>query len=246
MAIVKGSKVYQWSVVKARPYTRIWQACILAALVAVAVIGAFVLGQQLAVNSDSRTQRDLAALQAELETVRKAEQQLRRQQENTKLGAEVDRQSLEEVRQEVIDLKAAIASLGEENQFYRNLMSPSGDARGLNFGPVEIVQTERPRTYRYKVVVQQLATQHQVLTGTLNFNVVGRQSGEAKVLALKDLSSNVDTDAIKLRFKYFQNVEGELMLPEGFEPERIELEARPSGSSSTVIEKRLTWQAQNA
>ena len=108
------------------------------------------------------------------------------------------------------------------------------------------MQTERPRTYRYKVVVQQLATQHQVLTGTLNFNVVGRQSGEAKVLALKDLSSNVDTDAIKLRFKYFQNVEGELMLPEGFEPERIELEARPSGSSSTVIEKRLTWQAQNA
>ena len=37
MAIVKGSKVYQWSVVKARPYTRIWQAGILAALVAVAV-----------------------------------------------------------------------------------------------------------------------------------------------------------------------------------------------------------------
>jgi hypothetical protein len=246
MAIVKGSKVYQWSVVKSRPYTRIWQAGFLSALVAVAVVAAFVLGQQLAVNSEGKAQRDLTALQAELESVRKAEQQLRRQQENAKLGAEVDRKSLEEVRQEVIDLKATIAGLDEENQFYRNLMSPNGDARGLSFGPVEIVQTERPRTYRYKVVVQQLATQHELLTGTLSFNVVGHQSGEAKVLALKELSSSIDSNTIKLRFKYFQNVEGELVLPEGFEPERIELEARPSGSSSTVIEKRLVWQTQNA
>lgn len=246
MAIVKGSKVYQWSVVKSRPYTRLWQACVLSALVAVAVVSAFVLGQQLAINSEARTQRDFAALQAELETVRKAEQQLRRQQENAKLGAEVDRKSLEEVRQEVIDLKAAIAGLEEENQFYRNLMSPNGDARGLSFGPIEIVQTERPRTYRYKVVVQQLATQHQLLNGTLNFSVVGRQGDEAKVLALKEISSSIDSDAIKLRFKYFQNVEGELVLPEGFEPERIELEARSSGSNSGVIEKRLTWQTRNA
>lgn len=245
MTIVKGSKVYEWSVVKSRPYTRIWQAGVLSTLVAAAVIGAFVLGQQLAMNSESRAQRDLAALQAELESIRKAEQQLRRQRENAKLGAEVDRKSLEEVRQEVIDLKAAIAGLEEENQFYRNLMSPNGDAKGLAFGPVEIVQTERPRTYRYKVVVQQLATQHELLTGTLNFNVIGRQSGEAKILALKEISSDIDSSSIKLRFKYFQNVEGELVLPEGFEPERIELEARPSGSNSAVIEKRLAWQAQN-
>lgn len=246
MAIVKGSKEYQWSVVKTRPHTRIWQAAVLSALVAAAVVGAFTLGQQITTNGEVRSQRDFAALQAELETVRKAEQQLRRQRENAKLGAEVDRKSLEEVRQEVIDLKAAIAGLEEENQFYRNLMSPNGDARGLNFGPVEIVRTERPRTYRYKVVVQQLATQHQVLNGTLDFNLVGRQNGEVKVLALKDISASIDSNAIKLRFKYFQNVEGELVLPEGFDPERIELEARSSGSNSAVIEKRMAWQAQNA
>src|SRR5690606_15325924 len=117
-----------------------------------------------------RAQRDLAAVRAQLEEVRKAEHQLRQQRENAKLGAEVDRKSLEDVRQEVIDLKATIAALEEENQFYRNLMAPDGDKRGLNFGPVEIAHTDRPRTFRYKVVIQQLATQHEVLTGTLNFN----------------------------------------------------------------------------
>ncbi len=246
MAVVKGSKVYQWSVVKSRPHTRIWQAAILCLLVAVAVITAFMLGQHLAIGADSRALQDLAAARAELEEVRKAEQELRQQRENAKLGAEVDRKSLEDVRQEVIDLRAAVANLKEENQFYRNLMSPEGNTRGLSFGPVEIVQTDRPRTFRYKVVVQQLAAQHEVLTGTLRFNVVGLQNGDAKVLALKEISSTIDNNNIQLRFKYFQNIEGELVLPDGFEPERIELEARPSGGSATPVEKRLSWLVQSA
>lgn len=246
MAVVKGSKVYQWSVVKSRPHTRIWHAVTLCSLVAVAVITAFMLGQHLAVGADSRALQELAATRAELEEVRKAEQQLRQQRENAKLGAEVDRKSLEDVRQEVIDLRAAVANLKEENQFYRNLMSPEGNTRGLSFGPVEIVQTDRPRTFRYKVVVQQLAAQHEVLTGTLRFNVVGLQNGDAKVLALKEISSTIDNNNIQLRFKYFQSVEGELVLPDGFEPERIELEARPSGGNATPVEKRLSWLVQSA
>lgn len=245
MATVKGSKEYQWSVVKARPYSRLWQLLLLSALVAGSVVGAYKLGQHGALNGYSRAQRDLAAVRAELEAVRKAENQLRQQRENAYLGAEVDRKSLEDVRQEVVDLKAALAALEEENQFYRNLMAPDGDKRGLNFGPVEIAQTDRPRTFRYKVVVQQLAAE-QEMAGTLNFNVVGLQDGAVKVLALKELSSTINSNSIKLRFKYFQSIEGELVLPEGFEPERVELEARAGGGNPNVIEKRFAWLAQNA
>lgn len=246
MTVVKGSKVYQWTVVKSRPQARAWQVVALCVLVASAVVGAFMLGKHLTKSLDGLARQELAVLRAELDEVRKAEQRLRQQRENAKLGAEVDRKSLEEVRQEVIDLRAALAAQKEENQFYRNLMSPDLDTRGLGFGPIEIVQTERPRTFRYKVVVQQLATQQQLLTGTLRFSVVGRQDGEAKTLALKEIASGVDGNTVPLRFKYFQNVEGELVLPEGFEPERIELEARPVGNSSAAIEKRLAWLVQGA
>ena len=243
---VKGSKEYQWTVVKTRPLTRVWLVLGLVGLFVAAAAGAFAWGQQQAMSGYGRAQRDLAAVKAELEEVRRAENQLRQQKENASLGAEVDRKSLEEIRQEVIELKAVVASLEEENQFYRNLMNPDGEQNGLNFGPVEIVHTDRPRTFRYKVVMQQLASQHELVTGTLNFNVVGRQQGAVKVLPLSQLSSGVDSSNIKLRFKYFQNIEGELVLPEGFEPERIELEARASGGNSPVIEKRLAWLVQNA
>mgnify|MGYP001260796721 CR=1 FL=1 len=246
MAVVKGSKEYQWAVVKVRPHARLQLGAALLALFILGVAGAYQIGQKQAMTGYSRTQRDLAAVRAELEEVRKAEQQLRQQKESAALGAEVDRRSLEEVRQQVIELKAQIATLEEENKFYRNLMAPDGNQRGLNFGPVEIVHTDRPRTYRYKVVMQQLATHHEVLTGTLQFSVVGRQEGELRVLPLSQLSSTVDSTNIKLRFKYFQNIEGELVLPEGFEPERIELEARSTGNNATVIEKRFAWLVQSA
>jgi hypothetical protein len=246
MAAVKGSKEYQWSVVKTRPHARARLIVWLAVAVCLVVVGAYWLGQKQAMSGYGRAQRDLTAVRAELEEVRKGELLLRQQKENATLGAEVDRKSLEEVRQQVIDLKAQIAGLDEENQFYRNLMAPAGNQRGLNFGPVEIVHTDRPRTFRYKVVMQQLAAQPELLTGTLNFNLVGRQEGAVKVLTLSELSSGVEGANIKLRFKYFQSIEGELVLPEGFEPERIELEARSSGSDAAVIEKRFTWLVQSA
>lgn len=245
MAVVKGSKEYQWSVVKARPQARASVVLGLAAVIALAVAGAYWFGQKQAMYGYGRAQRDLAAVRAELEDVRKGEQNLRQLKENAALGAEVDRKSLDEVRQQVIDLKAQIADLEEENQFFRNLMSPDGEQNGLNFGPVEIVHTDRPRTFRYKVVMQQLAAQHELMTGTLSINVVGHQDGAVKVLPLSQLSSGVEGTNIKLRFKYFQNIEGEMVLPEGFEPERIELEAR-SGGSNAAVEKRFAWLVQSA
>lgn len=75
-------------------------------------------------------------------------------------------------------------------------------------------------------------------------NLVGRQAGERVVLPLKDVSNDIEATNIKLGFKYFQNIEGDLVLPDGFEPERIELEARSSQPSVTKIEKRYGWLVQ--
>lgn len=241
MSTVKGSKEYQWRVVKYRPRLKIWLALGVAAIFLITVQGAFWIGQGTVAGGHDRAHSDLVAVRKKLDSSREAEQALRRELENAKLGTEVDRQSLEDVRRELLQLKSDLASLEEENQFYRNLMAPAGNQRGLNFGVVELADSEQARVYRYKVVMQQLATQHELLTGTLNFNIVGRQDGEVRVLGLHEVSGDVDSANIKLRFKYFQTIEGRLALPDGFEPERIELEARSTGKNATTIDKRFGW-----
>ncbi len=244
MAVVKGSKPAQLRVVEHRPF-RLW--CLrlsLAIFLLLSIIGAYGYGVWHALQEQAIAEADLAQARQELESTRAAEEELRQQLANLKLGAQVDRQASEDVRQEVIELKNQLAALQEENSFYRNLMAPSENQEGLNFGVVELSDTDLPREYRYKVVMQQLATNHQLLNGSLTFNIVGRRDGVEEVLPLNAVSEDVDQDSIKLRFKYFQTVQGVLTLPAGFEPERIELVARSTGSNSTTVEKRFGWLVQ--
>lgn len=244
MTKVKGSKEHQWRVVKHHPRLYLWLGVALAGFVAALTQAAFMVGQGTSAESNQSVKRELAVALANLDEVRTREQDLRQQLQRALLGTEVDRRALEDVRLELLKLKTQMAALDEENQFYRNLMAPAGNKRGLNFGAVELVDTDIPRTYRYKVVMQQLATQHELINGSLSFTIVGRRDGEAVVLGLHEVSRDVDQPTLKLRFKYFQNIEGQLVLPEGFEPERIELQASSTGKNATTIDKRLGWLVQ--
>lgn len=241
MATVKGSRAYQYRVLKYRPWLWALMATLAVAVVLASIQGTWWFGYRLGMTEQSQALEELAQVRIKLSESEQAQEELRQQLVNSRLGANVDKTALDVIRTEVAELKQNIASLEEENQFYRNLMAPTDNKRGLNFGAVEISQTDRPRTFRYKIVMQQLATQHNLLNGTLNFNVIGRLDGALRVFALKELTSNVESTNIKLRFKYFQNVEGELVLPTGFEPERIELEARSTGADAVTVEKRFGW-----
>lgn len=241
MAIVKGSKIRPVKVVYHHPYRRALSFIVCCIIAVGAVYASFYYGQHLGLATQEQTVADVVKLQAELSQSVTRVAELEQTLENSALGAEIDRKANEDVRQEVIELKEKIAALEEENSFYRGLMAPTKNKSGLTFGAVELSETDRPRTFSYKVVMQQLATNHQLLNGTLSYKVEGRLNGETVSLPLKDLSPDVKSEPIKLRFKYFQNVEGELQLPEGFEPDGIALLARSIGKDATTVEKHFGW-----
>ncbi|MYM63265.1 DUF6776 family protein [Pseudomaricurvus sp. HS19] len=246
MSSVKGSKQYSLKVVKYRPWVRVTVIAILTLLVAAAIAGAFggglFLGQSL--QQEATAERD--RLRVELRERQTEVDDLRQEVANLKLGSTVDRQASEGVREEVIALKSEIAALQEDISFYRGLMAPSGNQRGLTIGSVNVISTGSPRQFEYKVVVQQLATRHVLLKGSLRFSIVGRQGERLVTLPLKDVSDNVDAEEIRLRFKYFQTIEGRLVLPGNFEPERIELVASSTGADAVVVEKKFGWLVQES
>lgn len=241
MAVVKGSKIRPVKVIYHRPFLRFFTTVGLCLIVAAAVRASFYYGHKMGMSGQEVALAQAEQLSAELEQSKARISELEQSFENASLGAQIDRQANENVRQEVIDLKEQIAGLEEENGFYRGLMAPTKNKSGMTFGAVEISETDRPRVYSYKVVLQQLATNHQLINGTLSYKVEGRLNGEEISYSLKDLSRDVDRDLVKLRFKYFQNVEGELQLPEGFEPEGISLLAKSIGKDAVTVEKRFGW-----
>ncbi len=246
MAAVKGSKQARMVVVPYRPWLRVVVSLLLLLVLTVSVLASYWLGRHQGLTQQASAVAERNQLRLDLAEKLKETDQLRQQVANLKLGAEVDRKASEGVRSEVIGLKDEIAALQEDIGFYRSLMAPSGNNRGLTIGSLDVISTGVPRQYEYKLVVQQLATRHTTLNGFLNFNIVGRQGEQLVTLPLKDVSDNVGKDDIKLRFKYFQTIEGRLRLPAAFEPERIELVAKSTGKEPVVVEKKFGWLVQES
>jgi len=241
MSIVKGTKQHRVKVVRDRPFLRVFVLLVLLGVTVGAVAFSFRLGHSKGMQNENVSLAKISSLQDALSASDARVAEFEQKMANVDLGAEVDRKANEEIRQEVIALKESIAKLEEENSFYRGLMAPTKNKRGLAFGAIELSKTDRARTVSYKVVMQQLATNHQLLKGSLEYKVVGRQDGVDAMFNLRELSSQVKTDLIKLRFKYFQTIEGELKLPEGFEPVGIELVAKSTGKNPVTVEKRFDW-----
>ncbi|MBX2857921.1 MAG: hypothetical protein KTR17_04595 [Cellvibrionaceae bacterium] len=241
MALVKDAKLRPLKIVEYNPLKKNLKRGLIAAGFVVAIVASFYYGYTTGAAQQKEVLSDVEGISEELEKVKQGREELEQQIANLKMGALVDQQASEDVRQEVITLKENLASLKEENSFYRNLMAPTGNKRGLNFGTVEVVDTETPRVYSYKIVLQQLATRHKLLQGTLKFTIIGKQDETPITFKLKEVSSDVTQDIIKLRFKYFQTIQGKLTLPAGFEPEAIELVARSIGKQAVTIEKRFGW-----
>jgi len=246
MAVVKGSKQYPLKIVEYHPWRKALAIVVLSLLVAGSVYFSYQMGHRDGMAGQEKALSELSRLQVELQSSQTLAEDLQQRVTNLSMGAQIDRKASEDVRQEVIDLKDQLAQMEEENSFYRNLMAPTGNKRGLTFGSVEVIDTDKPREYAYKVVMQQLATNHTLLNGSLSYTVIGKLNGVDATFSLNQLSDDISSETIRLRFKYFQTIQGKMSLPQGFEPERIELVAKSTGQQAVTIEKRFGWLVEEA
>ena len=65
----------------------------------------------------------------------------------------------------------------------------------------------------------------------MRLDVVGREGGEQVVKSLTDLAPEI-TYPMKFRFRYFQDLRGHMVLPEGFEAEQVLVTAKQNGQES--------------
>jgi hypothetical protein len=144
------------------------------------------------------------------------------------------------IRDDLNSYRQTIELLQQDLQFYRSAIDP-GDDNGLSLYDLEIIATEDPLLFHYNVVFVQRVVRHSLLNGVLQLKIVGSQNGKVVELELKDVSDVVDSAEVKLRFKYFQNIVGEMTLPEGFEPKEIHIKARSIGRASKTIDMTYAW-----
>ncbi|GAB2892744.1 DUF6776 family protein [Microbulbifer echini] len=243
---MKGSKQYRMKVVPHRPFSGVIAVGGVALVVLATSAGSYFAGQyHLRKNLDEKTSEYTRVLER-LEALKNENETLRMRAATAEQSLVIGEQASESVRSELVQKESQIAELKQEISFYRGVMAPAEGEDGVSIGRFILSQTADTRSYQYKLQVQQSAVRRNVIKGMATFTVVGRQDGEPKRYSLKDLSKQVDAESIPLRFKYFQNIEGELHLPEGFVPEGVELSLKSSGRKGFNIEQRYGWLVQKS
>ena len=72
----------------------------------------------------------------------------------------------------------------------------------------------------------------------LNYMLASSMYGS---LPLADILPEGNTFDPGLNFRYFQNLEGEFELPEGFVPEQVEVKAESTKPAANKVEKIFSW-----
>ena len=241
MAVVKGSKQIKMVVVPHRPWRNLLLT-LAGLIVAVILTGAGVYyGYSRGTNEniDVRIERDqlsasVNSLETELET-------LQQDFVNLQQASLVDRQALIEVQDMLVGLREINAQLEEDVLFYRQIMSPENDESGLAIGQLDLSATEEENRIRYHIELKQLANNENVISGYANVNILGMQEGSEVSFPLRSIAVDENQLDIRLQFRYFQNIEDELIIPENFVPETVQILAVAQGENAKTVQKNFVW-----
>jgi uncharacterized protein DUF6776 len=215
---------------------------VVATLLLATTLGAgFYLGKSAIYNGLGIEPEVYRQMKADIPLAAEEINELERALEIQRTRSEVDRSALEMVRKELAGQEKKILDLEERLRFYQTLMAPEDIARGLVLRPVEIVATDVADRFAFRLVAQQEARKHAVLKGSLAVKIVGSVEGEEVSFSLSALSEDVEKESILLRFRYFQAIEGELILPPGFAPQSVELVGRSTTPIKIEIREQFPW-----
>ncbi|NKB35249.1 MAG: hypothetical protein GKR91_19300 [Pseudomonadales bacterium] len=240
--VVKGSKQERMVVVPYRPGRRMLFTITLVAGVAVSALGGFAYGYYQTLITQQSAQADRAELQSELESLQIENSDLNRQVAILDRSSVMDQRATEEVQETIRGLRDRVGLLEQDIIYYRSVVSEETEDTGLIISNWDINATRDTNLYRYKLVMrQQDADGDTFLTGHVNVNIIGRQNEELTIIPLREVSAEQDQLDIRLRFKFFQNIEGELTIPEGFIPERVQIAGVETAPIEKTLDQDFSW-----
>ncbi len=181
------------------------------------------------------------ALQLQIEQLKGKQSALREENAVLERSGQIERQAYKQLEGAVTGLQDEILELKEELAFYRGIVSPNDSSKGLKLQDFILNRGTQPRQYHFKVVLTQVLNSGSVARGNLQFEVEGLHQGETRRYTLSQMSDSKEEDGPSFRFKYFQILEGEFMLPEEFEPIKVNLTVKPKSRAHKKLTQAFDW-----
>lgn len=219
-----------------QPLSR-WGRFVLYALGALALIwlgfGAWGVWKTLQAASPSATPSA-----AQFETQRKHVAELEQQVATLTRSDQISRDANADLQSTLAERDEEIAGLRADVAFYERFVGATAQRRGLTVHELKL-QEQGDQAWHFTATLTQNLNRGAVNAGRLQLMVEGTQGGKLTRLAWADLRQQANAPGVAYSFKYFEQVEGDLVLPAGFSPTRVAVRLAPQ--SGAVVEQSFAW-----
>lgn len=154
---------------------------------------------------------------------------------------DIDRQAYKDVEESLIALQAKIQEQTDAIAFYRGIVSPADGSAGLRVQDMRLSRGQSERAYNLRLVLVQSLKHDRKVSGDVRLSVDGEKDGAAATYSFAQLLPEESSSSWPFSFRYFQDFDKEIVLPDGFTPEKITIEVRSKTRSIDSIEESYSW-----
>ena len=154
----------------------------------------------------------------------------------------VDREGYAQVERSLGDMQSQIARLNQDLSFYRGLVQPESLIH-VKVQQMQIIPDTVAGQFHLKFVLMQTGKPDKEVTGNAAITLDGLLAGKPMSLSYAQVSPNHRV-SLAYSFKYFQEYNEPIELPQGFEPTRVGVEIRSSRDSNHSSRQAFVWKAQ--
>ncbi len=201
----------------------------------------FTVGQRSAGQVNVTLQQEQSRLQEKLYQIGRENTELREKYAILERATQVDNESYNAISEDLKNLQNELLELKQEVAFYRGIVAPTEAASGLHITDLTFDPLDGGNGYHFKLVLTQVMKNEYIVRGQVKIFIEGLLAGQQKQLTLSEVSGGKLEDDLNMHFKYFQNIEGDIVLPDGFVPSSVVVDLIPTGKGRTRIKKNFEW-----
>lgn len=151
---------------------------------------------------------------------------------------QISREANRDLQSTLAERDEEIASLRADVAFYERFVGATGQRHGLAVHDLKL-QAQDAQVWKFTATLTQNLNRGAVNSGRLTVAVEGSVGGRMQKADWATLRQQADAAGLPYSFKYFQQVEGDLLLPAGMKPVRVLVRLQPA--SGAAVEQSFTW-----
>jgi len=181
------------------------------------------------------------ALEAEISALEGEINRLNEQIVMLETAADIEKAAYKDVESSLVDLQAKIQEQQDAIAFYRGIVSPADGNAGLRVQDLKLSRADRERVWNIRLVLVQAMKHDRKVSGDVVLTIAGTEDGEPRAYSYSELLPEDADGSWAFSFRYFQDFDREVILPDGFTPEEVTISVQSRTRSIASIEESFRW-----